>query len=202
MIVVDQKGLTPRRRVPGRDPADDLERAQAARDHRRRLAGRPPPGQFRRERGGPGALPGMQRACSARVSQIPGLINKAQRRVSGHINIVMTSHVVSPHLDRVLYEFNADHPGVTYSLSVAESSEGAQPGQAEPGDARHLPDARSRSGAHRRAAVPRAFRALLRPAAPAVRQDPDQAQRTSGRKLGLVPDRGRERAAVPAGATA
>ncbi|MBC7283090.1 LysR family transcriptional regulator [Hoeflea sp.] len=57
------------------------------------------------------------------VSQIPGLINKAQRRVSGHINIVMTSHVVSEHLDRVLFEFNADHPGVTYSLSIAESSE-------------------------------------------------------------------------------
>lgn len=57
------------------------------------------------------------------VSQIPGLINKAQRHVSGHINIVMTSHVVSEHLDRVLYRFNAEHPDVTYSLSVAESSE-------------------------------------------------------------------------------
>ena len=31
--------------------------------------------------------------------------------------------VVSPHLDRVLYEFNRSHPDVTYSLSVAESSE-------------------------------------------------------------------------------
>ncbi|OCW57948.1 LysR family transcriptional regulator [Hoeflea olei] len=57
------------------------------------------------------------------VSQIPGLITKAQRRVTGHITIVMTSHVVCDHLDRVLYRFNEDHPGVTYSISIAESSE-------------------------------------------------------------------------------
>ena len=57
------------------------------------------------------------------VSQIPGLLNKVQRHVSGHINIVMTSHVISPHLDRVLHEFNSENPDVTYSISVAESSE-------------------------------------------------------------------------------
>jgi DNA-binding transcriptional LysR family regulator len=57
------------------------------------------------------------------VSQIPGLLNKAKQHVSGHINIVMTSHVVSEHLDRVLHDFNADNPDVTYSISIAESSE-------------------------------------------------------------------------------
>lgn len=57
------------------------------------------------------------------VSQIPGLLNKAKQHVSGHINIVMTSHVVSEHLDSVLHDFNADNPDVTYSISIAESSE-------------------------------------------------------------------------------
>jgi len=57
------------------------------------------------------------------VSQIPGLLNRVQQHVSGHINIVMTSHVVSAHLDHVLYEFNSQNPDVTYSISVAESSE-------------------------------------------------------------------------------
>ncbi|MGB5557230.1 MAG: substrate-binding domain-containing protein, partial [Paracoccaceae bacterium] len=43
--------------------------------------------------------------------------------ISGHITIAMTSHVVSPHFDRVLREFNAIHPDATYSISISESAE-------------------------------------------------------------------------------
>ena len=57
------------------------------------------------------------------VSQIPDLVIKAEGQVSGHISIVMTSHVVSPHFDALLREFNNEHPDITYSISVAESLE-------------------------------------------------------------------------------
>lgn len=57
------------------------------------------------------------------VSQIPDLVSKAEGQISGHISIVMTSHVVSPHFDKLLQKFNAEHPDVTYSISVAESLE-------------------------------------------------------------------------------
>lgn len=56
------------------------------------------------------------------VSQIPDLIRDAKDRVTGHVSIVMASHVVSPHFDKVLETFNAANPEATYSISVAESS--------------------------------------------------------------------------------
>ncbi len=56
------------------------------------------------------------------VSQIPGLMTDVKNRVTGHVSIVMTSHVVSPHLDQALKSFNKDHPDATYSISIAESS--------------------------------------------------------------------------------
>lgn len=68
----------------------------------------------------------LYRECSSvfgAVSQIPGLLTDANSRVSGHISIVMTSHVVSSHLDQTLQAFNNTHPDATYSISVAESSE-------------------------------------------------------------------------------
>ena len=68
----------------------------------------------------------LYRECSSlfgTVSQIPGLLLQAKERVGGHIGIAMTSHVVSPHLDEVLWRFNKAHPDVTYSAKVAESSE-------------------------------------------------------------------------------
>lgn len=57
------------------------------------------------------------------VSQIPELLNDREDDVTGHITIVMASHVVSPHFDEVLEKFNAKHPNVTYAISIAESSE-------------------------------------------------------------------------------
>ena len=57
------------------------------------------------------------------VSQIPALLNNREDEVTGHITIVMASHVVSPHFDEVLERFNAAHPNVTYAISIAESSE-------------------------------------------------------------------------------
>ena len=57
------------------------------------------------------------------VSQIPALLDARGDEVTGHITIVMASHVVSPHFDDVLEKFNAQHPNVTYAISIAESSE-------------------------------------------------------------------------------
>lgn len=57
------------------------------------------------------------------VAQLPGLMSVAEGRVSGHVSIVMTSHVVSPHLDDLLARFNRQHPDVTYSIVVTESAE-------------------------------------------------------------------------------
>ena len=57
------------------------------------------------------------------ISQIPALLNDIEDVITGHITIVMASHVVSPHIDKVLEKFNELHPNVTYSISVAESSE-------------------------------------------------------------------------------
>ena len=57
------------------------------------------------------------------VSQIPELLNHREDEVTGHITIVMASHVVSPHFDDVLEKFNAKHPNVTYAISIAESAE-------------------------------------------------------------------------------
>ncbi|MBB3771961.1 DNA-binding transcriptional LysR family regulator [Angulomicrobium tetraedrale] len=63
------------------------------------------------------------RAMFEAVAQIPGLMSVAEGRVSGHVNIAMTSHVVSPHLDTLLTRFNELHPDVTYAISVTESEE-------------------------------------------------------------------------------
>lgn len=68
----------------------------------------------------------LYRECSAiygSVSQIPSLVSETEGRVTGHISIVMTSHVVSPHFDELLRIFNDSHQDVTFSISVAESSE-------------------------------------------------------------------------------
>ena len=53
------------------------------------------------------------------VSQIPSLMTESEDRISGHVSIVMASHVVSPHFDDLLKGFNVDHPDATYSISIA-----------------------------------------------------------------------------------
>jgi DNA-binding transcriptional LysR family regulator len=57
------------------------------------------------------------------VMQLPTLLDAAEGKVTGHIAIALASHVASPHLDAVLERFNAAHPDVTYSLSIAESED-------------------------------------------------------------------------------
>jgi len=68
----------------------------------------------------------LYRECSAvfgTVSQLPQLLNTAENRISGHIGIVMTSHVVCRHFDEILEMFNKTYPDVTYSIVVAESAD-------------------------------------------------------------------------------
>lgn len=57
------------------------------------------------------------------VSQLPALLNAHEEQLTGHVSIVLASHVVSPHFDNVLESFASENPKVTYSLAVAESSE-------------------------------------------------------------------------------
>ena len=57
------------------------------------------------------------------VSQLPELMEAEEEELSGHVTIVLASHVVSPHFDRVLEEFHAQHSKVTYSMVVADSSD-------------------------------------------------------------------------------
>lgn len=57
------------------------------------------------------------------VSQLPTLLDSGEEEVSGHLGIVLASHVVSPHFDEILETFAKRHPKVTFSISVAESAE-------------------------------------------------------------------------------
>ena len=57
------------------------------------------------------------------ISQIPALLEGIEEEITGHVNIVMASHVVSKHFDEILERFYELHPKVTYSISIAESSE-------------------------------------------------------------------------------
>ncbi|WP_029040799.1 LysR family transcriptional regulator [Cucumibacter marinus] len=57
------------------------------------------------------------------VSQLPALISAGEEELAGHVALICASHVISPHLDRVLDEFAQRYPRVTYSMVVAESGE-------------------------------------------------------------------------------
>jgi DNA-binding transcriptional LysR family regulator len=57
------------------------------------------------------------------VSRLPGLLAAAESVVTGHITIAMTSHVVCPHFDEVLAQFNNAFPNVTYSIAITDSAE-------------------------------------------------------------------------------
>lgn len=64
--------------------------------------------------------------CSAifgSVSQLPALLDAGEEEITGHIGMVLASHVVSPHFDDVLERFAQRHPKVTYSIVIAESTE-------------------------------------------------------------------------------
>jgi len=57
------------------------------------------------------------------VSQLPSILGTDEEDLNGHINMTLASHVVSPHFDRVMADFGALHPNVTFSISIAESAE-------------------------------------------------------------------------------
>lgn len=57
------------------------------------------------------------------VSQLPSILAARDEDLHGHIIMTLASHVVSPHFDRVMAEFGARHPKVTFSISIAESAE-------------------------------------------------------------------------------
>jgi len=55
------------------------------------------------------------------ISQLPALLNAGKAELTGHVSIVLASHVVSPHFDEILDRFSAEHPKVTFSIVVTES---------------------------------------------------------------------------------
>lgn len=57
------------------------------------------------------------------VEQIPALLASDNAVLTGHISLVLASHVVSPHFDEVLEDFARQHDKVTFSMVVAESGE-------------------------------------------------------------------------------
>jgi DNA-binding transcriptional LysR family regulator len=57
------------------------------------------------------------------VTQLPDLMTGLDDLVTGQVSIAVASHVVSPHFDKVLERFNAQHPQVTYSITMADSSD-------------------------------------------------------------------------------
>lgn len=57
------------------------------------------------------------------VSQLPVLLDAGEEEITGHISILLASHVVSPHFDEVLEAFAGRHPKVTFSIVIAESAE-------------------------------------------------------------------------------
>ncbi|PHP65677.1 LysR family transcriptional regulator [Zhengella mangrovi] len=57
------------------------------------------------------------------VSQLPALLDASEEEMTGHVGIVMASHVVSPHLDAALERFARQNPRVTFSIAVTESAD-------------------------------------------------------------------------------
>lgn len=122
MVVVEQGGITRAGEFLGlRQPtiSSALKRLEDTVGHRLIDRG---PSHFAVTEGGR-ILYQESRAMFEAVAQIPGLMSAASGRISGHVSIAMTSHVVSPHFDALLAQFNADHPEVTYSIVVTESDE-------------------------------------------------------------------------------
>ncbi|QFR34448.1 LysR family transcriptional regulator [Ancylobacter sp. TS-1] len=122
MVVVEQGGITRAAEFLGlRQPtiSSALKRLEDAIGHRLLDRG---PSHFAVTEAGR-ILYQESRSMFEAVSQLPGLMSVAEGRVSGHVSIAMTSHVVSPHFDALLARFNRQHPDVTYSIFVTESAE-------------------------------------------------------------------------------
>ena len=57
------------------------------------------------------------------ASNLQSLMAERPDQLTGHIELVFTSHVVSPFLDQCLSTFRTMHPKVTFTISVAPSEE-------------------------------------------------------------------------------
>lgn len=57
------------------------------------------------------------------ISQLPMLVRGVSDDITGHVNIAVASHVVSPLFDRALAAFHRNHPRASLTISVAASTE-------------------------------------------------------------------------------
>ncbi|BCH22174.1 LysR family transcriptional regulator [Mesorhizobium sp. L-8-3] len=57
------------------------------------------------------------------ISQLPMLVRGVSDDVTGHVNIAVASHVVSPLFDKALAAFHRNHPRASLTISVAPSTE-------------------------------------------------------------------------------
>jgi len=60
------------------------------------------------------------------VERLPARLADSEAELSGHLRIVLASHVVFPPFDQVLAEFHARYPNVTMELEIKTSSQVAQ----------------------------------------------------------------------------
>jgi DNA-binding transcriptional LysR family regulator len=122
MVIVQRGGVTKAANVLGlKQPtiSSALKRLEESVGHRLIVRN---PNSFRVTRAGRA----LYQECTAifgSISQIPALLEAGEAELAGHVNILATSHVVSPHVDEVLSSFAHDHPKVTFSVVVADSSE-------------------------------------------------------------------------------
>lgn len=122
MVVAEQRGITRAADFLGlRQPtiSNALRRLEDAFGNR--LIDRSP-GHFRLTEAGE-VLFAECRSMFQTVAQLPGAMSAADSRVTGHVAIAVTSHVVSPHLDAVLAEFGRKAPDVTFAITVTESED-------------------------------------------------------------------------------
>jgi len=69
------------------------------------------------------------RECSdiyASVSRLGDLTRAAMQELTGHVEILVTSHVVTPLLDRTLAAFNRQYPAVSLEITVTSSRHAMQ----------------------------------------------------------------------------
>jgi len=122
MVIVEQRGLSKAADVLGlKQPtiSSALKRLEETVGHK--LLDRKPNRFFVTRAGAK-----LYAECSTifgAVREIPVLLDADEEEVTGHIGIVMASHVTSPHFDKFLEEFSSRNPKVTYSIVVAESAD-------------------------------------------------------------------------------
>src|SRR6056297_1450510 len=118
MVIVQQGGVTKAANVLGlKQPtiSSALKRLEESVGYRLIVRN---PNSFRVTRAGRA----LYQECTAvfgSISQIPALLEAGEAELAGHVSIVATSHVVSPHADQVLASFAREHPKVTFSEVVA-----------------------------------------------------------------------------------